>query len=120
MGRSETDIAEDEISRRRAAEHEIAAVRAELAEQIAAHHEVQARFEQEVAQRDRTIAEATQTEARLRESETAMRQLFDQNLDSMTILDLETGRFIDVNQECSRNTGFGRDEIIGKRSREVQ
>jgi PAS domain-containing protein len=81
---------------------------------------VQARFEQEVAQRDRTIAEATQTEARLRESETAMRQLFDQNLDSMTILDLETGRFIDVNQECSRNTGFGRDEIIGKRSREVQ
>jgi len=39
MGRSETDIAEDEISRGQAAEHEIEAVRAELAEQIACRHE---------------------------------------------------------------------------------
>ena len=75
MGRSETDIAEDEISRRQAAEHEIAAVRAELAEQIAGRHEVQARLEQEVAQRDRIIAEAAQTEASLRDSEAALRQL---------------------------------------------
>ena len=119
MGRSETDIAEDEISRRRAAEHEIAAVRTELAEQIAARHEVQARLEQEVAQRDRIIAEAAETEARLRESETALRQLFDQNLDSMMILDLETGRYIDVNEEYIRHTGYSREDVIGKRSREL-
>jgi len=119
MGRSETDIAEDEISRRQAAEHEIAAVRAELAEQIAARHEVQARLEQEVAQRDRIIAEGAETEARLRESETALRQLFDQNLDSMMILDLETGKYIDVNEEYIRHTGYSREDVIGKRSREL-
>jgi len=119
MGRSETDIAEDEISRRQAAEHEVAAVRAELAEQIAARHEVQARLEQEVAQRDRIIAEGAETEARLRESETALRQLFDQNLDSMMILDLETGRYIDVNEEYIRHTGYSREDVIGKRSREL-
>jgi PAS domain S-box-containing protein len=119
MGRSETDIAEDEISRRRAAEHEIEAVRAELAEQIAARHEGQARLEQEVAQRDRIIAEAAETEARLRESETALRQLFDQNLDSMMILDLETGRYIDVNEEYIRHTGYSREDVVGKRSREL-
>jgi PAS domain S-box-containing protein len=119
MGRSETDIAEDEISRRQAAEHEIEAVRAELAGQIAARHEVQARLEQEVAQRDRIIAEAAETEARLRESETALRQLFDQNLDSMMILDLETGKYIDVNEEYIRHTGNTREDVIGKRSREL-
>ena len=119
MGRSETDIAEDEISRRRAAEHEIRAVRAELSEQIAARHEVQARLEQEVAQRDRIIAEAAETEASLRDSEAALRQLFDQNLDSMMILDLETGRYIDVNEEYIRHTGYSREDVIGKRSREL-
>ena len=120
MGRSETDIADDEISRREAAEREVEALRAEVAEQITARHEVQARFEQEVAHRDRIIAEAAATETKLRESETALRQLFDQNLDSMTVIDLETGRFIDVNQEYTRNSGFRRDEIIGKRSREIE
>ena len=119
MGRSETDIAEDEISRGQAAEHEIEAVRAELAEQIACRHEVQARLEQEVAQRDRIIAEAAETEASLRESEAALRQLFDQNLDSMMILDLETGRYIDVNEEYIRHTGYSREDVIGKRSREL-
>ncbi len=120
MGRSETDIADDEISRREAAEREVEALRAEVAEQITARHEVQARLEQEVAQRDRIIAEGAATETKLRESETALRQLFDQNLDSMTVIDLETGRFIDVNQEYTRNSGFRRDEIIGKRSREIE
>jgi PAS domain S-box-containing protein len=120
MGRSETDIADDQINRCLAAEREVVAVRAELAAQIAARHEVQARLEQEVAQRDRIIAEGAQSEARLRESETALRQLFDQNLDSMMILDLETGRYIDVNDEYTRNSGYCREDIIGKRSREIE
>jgi PAS domain S-box-containing protein len=120
MGRIQTDIADDEISRRKAAERELEAVRTELAEQVAARHEVQARLEQEVAQRDRIIAEGAQSDAKLRQSEAAMRHLFDQNLDSMTIIDLETGRFIDVNQEYIRNTGFEREEVVGKRSREIQ
>ena len=120
MGRHETDIAEDEISRRQAAERELEAVRAELAAQVAARHEVQVRLEQEVAHRDRIIAEGELTAAKLRESEMAMRQLFDQNLDSMMIIDLETGRYIDVNEEYTRNSGYRREEVIGKRSRELR
>ena len=119
MGRRETDIADDEIVRRQAAEHEVEALRAKLAEQVIARHDVQARLEREVAKRDRTIAEGERTETRLRESETALRQLFDQNLDSMMILDLETGRYIDVNEEYTRNSGYSRGDVIGKRSREI-
>ena len=119
MGRSATDIADDEISLRQAAEREIEALRAELAEQVAARCEMQTRLEQEIAQRDRIIAEGAQTEAKLRDSETALRQLFDQNLDSMMILDLETGRYIDVNEEYTRNSGYSREDVIGKRSREI-
>jgi PAS domain S-box-containing protein len=120
LGRPETDIAVDEISLRRAAERELEAIRAELAKQIAARHEVQIRLEQEIAQRDRVIAEGEQTAARLRESETALRQLFDQNLDSMVILDLETGRYIDINEEHTRNSGYSREDMVGKRSRDHQ
>ena len=97
MGRPETDIAADEISLRRAAERELDALRTELAKQVAARHEAQLRLEEEIAQRDRVIAEGERTEAKLRDSEMALRQLFDQNLDSMMILDLETGRYTDVN-----------------------
>ena len=119
MRRRETDIADDEISRRQSAERELAAVRGELAAQVAARHEVQARLEQEIAHRDRIIVEGELTAANLRESELAMRQLFDQNLDSMMILDLETGRYIDVNEEYTRHSGYSREDIIGKRSREL-
>ncbi|HEY9159186.1 PAS domain S-box protein, partial [Candidatus Binatus sp.] len=118
MGRHETDIAEDEISRREAAERELEAVRGELAAQVAARHEIQVRLEQEIAQRDRIIAEGELAAAKLRESETGLRQLFDQNPDSMAILDLETGRYIDINDEYTRSTGFCREDVVGKRSRE--
>ena len=75
---------------------------------------------EEAAQREGVIAELELTAARLRESETALRQLFDENLDSMSILNLETGRYIDINEEYTRNTGYSRDEIIGNRSREIR
>ena len=118
MGRPENDIAVDEISLRRAAEREVESLRAELAEQVAARREAQVRLEQEIAQRDRVIAEGERTEAKLRDSEMALRQLFDQNLDSMMILDLETGRYIEVNDEYTRNSGYSRENMVGKRSRE--
>jgi len=100
------------------AERELEALRTELAEQVAARDEVQLRLEEEIAQRDRVIAEGERTEAKLRDSEMALRQLFDQNLDSMMILDLETGRYTDVNDEYTRNSGYSREQIVGKRSRE--
>ncbi len=105
---------------RLAAEREVDVLRAELAEQVAARHEVQVRLEQEIAQRDRIIAEGEQTASMLRESEAALRQLFDQNLDSMVILDLETGRYIDINDEHTRNSGYSREDMVGKRSRDHQ
>ena len=120
MADLETDIAEDENSRLRAANRELEALRAELAEQVAARHEAQVRLEDEIAHRDEIIAEDELTAADLRESATALRQLFDQGLDSMTILDLETGRFIDINEEHTRQSGYSREETIGTRSREIQ
>ena len=69
--------------------------------------------------KDRIIAEGELTASKLRESETALRQLFDQNLDSMMILNLETGRYIDVNEEYSRNSGYSREEVVGQRSRDL-
>ncbi len=119
MGRHGTDIAEDEISRPQAAERELEAVRGELAVQVAARHEMRIRLEQEIAQRDRIIVEGELTAAKLRESEAALRELFDESLDSMTIIDLNTGRYIDANEEYTRNSGYSRDEVIGKRSREI-
>ncbi|HEX9491886.1 MAG TPA: ATP-binding protein, partial [Thermoanaerobaculia bacterium] len=118
MGRPENDIAEDEINLRRTAEREIADLRIQLAEQVEARREAQVRLEQEIAQRDRVIAEGERTEAKLRDSELALRQLFEQNLDSMMILDLETGKYIEVNNEYTRNSGYSREEMVGKRSRE--
>ena len=94
----------DEVGLRRAAERAL--------------EELQIRLEQEIAQRDLVIAAGKQTEARLRASELALRQLFDQNLDSMGILDLETGRYIDINDEYTRHSGYSREEVVGKRSRE--
>ena len=118
MGRPENDIAEDEINLRRTAEREIEDLRLQLAEQVEARREAQVRLEQEIAQRDRVIAEGERTEAKLRDSELALRQLFEQNLDSMMILDLETGKYIEVNNEYTRNSGYSREEMVGKRSRE--
>ena len=104
MGHPETDIVVDEVGLRRAAERAL--------------EELQILLELEIAQRDLVIAAGKQTEARLRASELALRQLFDQKLDSVMILNLETGRYIDINDEYSRNSGYSREEVVGKRSRE--
>lgn len=37
----------------------------------------------------------------------------------ITISELETGRFLDVNETFSKLTGYGRDEVIGKTSHEL-
>src|SRR5713101_2773216 len=120
LRRPENDITVDEIRRGRAAEREVESLCTELAGQVEARHEAQVRLEEEIAQRDRVIAEGERTEAKLRESEMALRQLFDQNLDSMMILDLETGRYIDLNDEYTRHSGYSREDVVGKRSREIR
>ena len=61
MGRSETNIGADEIGQGQAAEREVRALRAQLAERDSALKEAQVRLEQEIAQRDHIIAEGEQT-----------------------------------------------------------
>jgi PAS domain S-box-containing protein len=48
----------------------------------------------------------------LRDSETTFRKLFDANLDSMTLTGAD-GRYLDVNQEYVKASGFSREEAIG-------
>jgi PAS domain S-box-containing protein len=66
----------------------------------------------------RNISKLKKTERMLQQSEETFRKLFDVNLDSMTMIDLHTGKFVDVNQEYVRRTGYSREEIVGKRSRD--
>src|SRR5208282_1159704 len=66
----------------------------------------------------RSISELKETERRLQQSEETFRKLFDVNLDRMTIVDLHTGRFVDVNEEYVKSTGYSREEVVGKRSRD--
>ena len=75
--------------------------------------------------RDITALKRTETELRtarealshqieaLRESENTFRKLFYANLDSMTLTGSD-GRFIDVNPEYTRLTGYSREESIGR------
>lgn len=115
MGHGATDIPDNGFGQRHAAERELEALRAQLAQRDNALKQAQVRLQQEIAHRDQIIAEGELTQTKLRESETAWRQLFDQNLDSMMIIDLETGRYIEVNDEYIRHTGYSREEVVGRR-----
>jgi len=55
----------------------------------------------------------------LRLSEERYRLAFQLNFDSIDICHLEDGRFIDVNEAFLRNTGFKREEVIGRTSLEL-
>src|SRR5260370_9105048 len=119
MGQDATDIPGKGLGQGEAAERELEALRAQLTQRDNAVKQAQVRLQQEIAHRDQIIAEGELTQPKLRESETAWRQLFDQNLDSMMIIDLETGRYIDVNEEYTRQSGYHRESIVRKRSHEI-
>jgi two-component system sensor histidine kinase/response regulator len=108
-----------EITQRKLAEAELARARDQLSQQVEALRASEDRLRAEAVKREQVIADRELTAAQLRESQHALRQLFDQNLDSLMILDLETGRYTDVNEEYTRHSGYSREEIVGKRSREV-
>jgi two-component system, sensor histidine kinase and response regulator len=90
----------------------------ELEAKIQALLEKNARLEQELAGCKSLIAAGENVERELRQSEETFKKLFDENLDSMTILDLYRGTYVDVNKEFVLHTGYTRDEIVGRRSRE--
>ncbi len=67
----------------------------------------------------RDISRLRQAERKLRESEANLRQMFDASTDSISLVDDETGEFIDINQAFVNFTGFSREEVIGRRSLEL-
>ena len=60
------------------------------------------------------ITERRQAEAALRESEAQLRAVFHSSADLITIADMETGVYLDVNDGFLQTTGYARDEVIGK------
>ncbi len=68
----------------------------------------------------RDVTERKRAERELRESETKFRKIFDQGLDSITINLLRDGRFVDVNPEFERLSGYSRSEVVGKTPMELK
>ena len=60
------------------------------------------------------ISDIKEAERKARNTEANLRKLFDVNLDAMAILDPVTRRYIDVNHEFLRATGFSREEVLGR------
>ncbi len=56
----------------------------------------------------------SESERLLRESEGTLRKIIDSSLDAITITDISSGRYLDVNDEFVRSTGFSREETLGK------
>ena len=65
------------------------------------------------------ITERKRTEEAIQESEERFNKAFHASPNMMAVLTLEEGRFIDVNAEHSRITGYERREVIGKNTLEL-
>ena len=65
------------------------------------------------------ITEQKQAEEKLRISEEKFRNIFHKSPASITITNLKTGEFIDVNETFERDFGYSREEIIGKSSLDI-
>jgi PAS domain S-box-containing protein len=65
------------------------------------------------------ITERKQAEEALRESEEKFSRTFANAPVILSLSDLETGRFTEVNAEAMRVSGFSREELIGKTSAEI-
>jgi two-component system sensor histidine kinase/response regulator len=69
--------------------------------------------------RVRYVREHEQSQRRTKESETALREIFDANTDSITVVDLETRLIVDVNAGFLRHTGYSREEAVGRTSHDL-
>ncbi len=61
----------------------------------------------------RDISMMKAAEQKIRDSEATQRRIFDAGLDCMSIVEMATGNYLDVNESFCRETGFRRDEVIG-------
>jgi len=67
----------------------------------------------------RDITEQKRVEHELRESEEKFRRIFDASLDAITIVTFSEGRYVAVNEEFVQLSGYARDEVIGRTSKEI-
>ncbi|MBC8002062.1 MAG: PAS domain S-box protein [Opitutaceae bacterium] len=66
------------------------------------------------------VTERKRTEGALRESEARFRQLFERSADAISLIDGQTGRFIDANHACVDLMKFpGREELLGQTPSDV-
>lgn len=61
------------------------------------------------------ITERKEAEEKIKDSEKRYRQLFDMESDAIFLIDIETGRFLQVNESASHLFGYTRDELLTKR-----
>ena len=65
------------------------------------------------------ISERKEMEIILRESEKKFRSLFDTSLHAISLSEMGTGKFIDVNEKLCELTGYDKKELIGKTSTDL-
>ena len=63
----------------------------------------------------RNIGDLLAAEERLKRSEAMLREIFDSSVDSIAVIDLASGIFVDVNKEMARSHGLTKDEIVSQR-----
>lgn len=93
-----------------------------LAAQLGVTYENARRFEEvqrHTEKLDQEIAERTRVEKALRASEQRFSKAFSASPIPMSIVAHEDGRYIDINESFLENSGYSRDEIVGKTTLEI-
>jgi len=98
----------------RRTEREVIETREALSAQVEALRESQARLQAEIAERERVMAQRQAAQQMVRESEAKLRKVFDTSIDAISIRRLRDDRYIDVNLEFQRLTGYSHGEVIGR------
>jgi len=65
------------------------------------------------------VNERKRSEERLRQSEEKFSRLFRLSPDSISLADLDTGELLDVNETFLRMSGFTREEVIGRTTKDI-
>ncbi len=73
----------------------------------------------DITERKKAELELQETSSQLQLSESRFRTVFQINPDVVLISRIDSGVIIDVNESCTKVSGYSRDEIIGKTSLEV-
>jgi len=73
----------------------------------------------ELSHKIKKAVEGCRAEEALRESENTFATIFKSNPVSMTLVSATNGVFVDVNDAFMRNTGYIREEMVGKNSMEL-